>query len=228
MSGTIFDTMPSAAVMTFNLKNGKDTDSWNERRSLLASIIRDVRPLFVGTQEGYGSQLAYLREQLPGYIAIGDSRQSVPEDEFCAILIDRERVNVREGGTQWLSATPDVPGSAFPDEHFPRIMTWVIGDVEGHDRPVMVANTHLTYEPTGVVAQLEVLLVQIQRVAPTGIDILLTGDFNMPVYSEPWQLLTGAGFVDAIDFAISHSGPKATFHNWYGMVWKTRIALQTP
>lgn len=217
MHGTLFDTSSAAAVMTFNLKNGQDVSSWNKRKSLLALIIRDAQPLFVGTQEGYGSQLTYICEQLPGYVPIGESRGSSAEDEFSAILIDSARVSVRESGTQWLSATPDVPGSAFPRDVFPRIVTWAICDLKGHDRSVMVANTHLTFEPAGVPAQLDVLLAQIKRLAPEHIDIILTGDFNVPMHSDPWHTLNGFGYVDALDFAKSHTGPLATFHDWHGM-----------
>lgn len=216
-SGTFLDAGFPASVMTFNLKNGMNVVSWLRRRSLVAGIIRKERPLIAGTQEGYKYQIRYLRSKVPGYAAIGASRHSLPEDEYSAILIDTARVTVRESGTRWLSTTPDVPGSKFEGEVFPRIMTWAICEIHGFGRPLMAVNTHLTYEPRGIGAQIAVLLEQIERHAPAGIDILLTGDFNAPVRSEAWQTVRAAGFVDALDFAAERIGPLLTAHEWRGV-----------
>ncbi|HWV24224.1 MAG TPA: endonuclease/exonuclease/phosphatase family protein [Thermomicrobiales bacterium] len=216
MPQTFLDTGVPAAVMTFNVKNGMNVISWARRRSLLASVIRKERPLLVGTQEAYRYQLTYLQDQLPRYAAIGDTRHSLPEDEYSAILVDTSRVTVGESGTNWLSPTPDVRGSKFEGEHFPRIMTWAICDIHEFDRPLMVANTHLTYESAWIDAQIEVLLAQIERHAPAGIDILLTGDFNSPTHSNAWHTVRAAGFIDAMDFA-ERVGPLLTAHDWRGV-----------
>lgn len=217
MPGTFLDAGFPASVMTFNLKNGMNIISWARRRSLVSDIIRTAHPLIAGTQEGYRYQLGYLKKQLPGYATVGASRHSPPEDEFSAILVDTSRVTVRESGTHWLSSTPDVPGSRFDGEHFPRIMTWAICEIGGFDRPLMVANTHLTYESRGIDAQVDALLAQIDRHAPDGIDILLTGDFNAPVGSRPWETVRAAGFIDAMDFSIEQVGPRLTAHEWHGV-----------
>lgn len=217
MPDTFLDAGSPASVMTFNLKNGANVLSWVRRRKLLVDVIRRERPLLVGTQEGYRYQIRYLRKRLPGYMAVGESRASRPEDEYSAILVDSSRVTVRESGTDWLSATPDVRGSKFEGEVFPRIMTWAICEIQGFDRPLMAVNTHLTYEPKGTEAQVEVLLAQVERHAPAKIDILLTGDFNAPVRSPAWRAISDAGFVDAMDFAVEQRGPLLTAHEWRGV-----------
>jgi len=217
MGSTFLDAGFPAAVMTFNVKNGMNVASWIRRRARLAQVIREAHPLLVGTQEAYRYQLAYLRKQVPGYIAIGESRHSRPEDEYSAILVDTSRVSVIGSGTRWLSATPEQRGSRFEGEHFPRIMTWATCEIHGFDRPLMAVNTHLTYESHGLDAQVGVLLAEIERHAPTGIDILLTGDFNAPVGSRAWKMVRAAGFIDALDFAAERKGPLLTAHDWRGV-----------
>lgn len=217
MAGTFLDAGFPASVMSFNLKNGMNVISWMRRRTLLLDVIRKERPLLVGTQEGYRYQLGYLQKHLPGYTAFGESRRSPPEDEYCAILVDTSRVTIVDSGTSWLSPSPDVPGSKFEGDHFPRIMTWAICKIQGFARPLLVVNTHLTNEPGGLDSQVNVLLAEIERHAPPGIDILLTGDFNAPVHSATWQTVRAAGFVDAMDFADEQIGPLLTAHEWQGV-----------
>lgn len=217
MPGTLFDAGFPASVMTFNLKNGLDIISWARRRALVADVIRSARPLLVGTQEGYARQLRYLAHQLPAYDVYGDSRHSRPEDEYNAILVDTSRVTVHNSGTRWLSPTPDVPGSRYEGDTFPRIMTWVTCTTAGYDRPLMAVNTHLTNESRWVVRQAEVVVEQIRRHAPPDIDILLTGDFNASPGSPPWHTLRSAGFADALDFAARRIGPLTTAHDWRGI-----------
>ncbi|KAL2929958.1 Phosphoenolpyruvate carboxylase [Bienertia sinuspersici] len=49
----------------------------------------------------------------PGYGHFGISRKGVEDtsDEYCAIFYDKEKVELVEGGTFWLSESPSVPGS---------------------------------------------------------------------------------------------------------------------
>ncbi len=213
---TIFDREAPAAVMTFNIKNGWDMDSWNARKGLLVEVVRQANPLLMGTQEGFGPQLDYMRDNLPGYDYVGLSRYPDGADEYSAIFFDTSRVQVREHGTVWLSETPDVPGSRFEDEDLPRIATWALCQVAGHDRDLLAMNTHLTYRDLGIDAQVKVLLEQLELLDRLDIDTILMGDFNKPRGSRTWDALREIGFADAWDFAESEIGPKRTFHNWKG------------
>ncbi|HEV2072465.1 MAG TPA: endonuclease/exonuclease/phosphatase family protein [Thermomicrobiales bacterium] len=213
---TVFDTSEHVSIMSFNLKNGGNIISWIRRRALLVDVIREANPILIGTQEGYRSQLAYIRNKLPGYEFVGASRYPDEVDEYNAIFFDTSQVNVADSGTIWLSDTPDVPGSMFETEHMPRIATWALCDIIGYDRQLLSVNTHLTYEDAGIDAQVDVLIEQLDKFAPEDVDIVLTGDFNQPRHSRAWDKLVGIGFVDAWEFATSESGPRITAHNWKG------------
>lgn len=214
MTTTFFDGPGQRAVMTYNLKNGKRIVHWRERRDRLAGIIREESPLLVGTQEGFAFQLQDLRDRLPGYDYIGEGRYTDLTDEHVAILYDTERVTIHESGTFWLAETHDLPGSKVAGEDFPRIATWAWVSIDADDTEFVMVNTHLTWQDIGLVVQTASLMQGIDRIAPPEMDVLLTGDFNQPRFTATWETVTGAGFVDAVDFASEVSGPTFTFPDW--------------
>jgi endonuclease/exonuclease/phosphatase family metal-dependent hydrolase len=214
MSQTIFEAPAHRAVMTYNLKNGWNFIQWEQRRDRLAEVIHAERPLLLGTQEGFSFQLRDLRDRLPGYDFVGDGRFSDLTDEHVAIFYDTGRVTIVDSGTFWLAATHDLPGSKVEGEDLPRIATWVRCRIEGHDRELVMVNTHLTYQDIGLVVQTASLVEGIDRIAGRETDVILTGDFNQPRFTPTWQTVTAAGFVDAVDVAATVEGPRFTFPDW--------------
>ncbi|XWS72636.1 hypothetical protein CRYUN_Cryun02cG0057100 [Craigia yunnanensis] len=106
----------SLTVMTFNLYEDQLEDnpnSWEKRRDLCISVITSYSPIILCTQQGIKSQLDYLQQGLPGYEQFGISRKGPQDtsDEHCTIFYDKEKVELIEGGTFWLSDSPSVPGS---------------------------------------------------------------------------------------------------------------------
>ncbi|WCJ29883.1 DNAse I-like superfamily protein [Euphorbia peplus] len=114
----------SLSVMTFNLheeeeeesKEEERPNSWEKRRDLCISVITSYSPLILCTQQGVKSQLDYLQQGLPAYDQFGISRKGSEDssDEHCSIFYDKEKVELVEGGTFWLSDSPSVPGRAEP------------------------------------------------------------------------------------------------------------------
>jgi endonuclease/exonuclease/phosphatase family metal-dependent hydrolase len=211
---TLFDGPEYRAVMTYNLKNGSNRLHWLIRRRKLVDVIRRASPLLLGTQEGYRYQLEYIRRKLPGYAWIGSGRFADDSDELNAIFYDTRCVSVLGSGTWWLASTPEVAGSMIEGENFPRIATWGRFSITGHDRDVVMVNTHLTYQDVGLPAQVAALIEGIDRVAQRDDDVILTGDFNRPRHSPIWRALRDAGFRDAVDIAEELEGPVFTFPNW--------------
>jgi endonuclease/exonuclease/phosphatase family metal-dependent hydrolase len=211
---TLFDGPDIRAVMTYNIKNGWNGDHWISRRAALVDVIRSEQPLLAGIQEAFRFQITDILERLPGYDYVGSGRFFDLTDEHCAILYDTERVSVIESGTFWLADTPDEPGSIVDGEDFPRIATWARCNVAGHDREVVVANTHLTYQDIGLKVQTENLVRGIDRIAGSSLDVILTGDFNQNRHTPAWDTVTAAGFVDFLDIADTVEGPIFTNALW--------------
>ncbi|KAA8522865.1 hypothetical protein F0562_009288 [Nyssa sinensis] len=121
----------SLTVMTFNLLEDQLEDSpnsWEKRRDLCISVITSYSPMILCTQQGVKSQLEYLQQGLPGYDQFGISRKGAEDtsDEHCSIFYDKEKVELLEGGTFWLSESPSVPGTISWGSEVPCIATWAI------------------------------------------------------------------------------------------------------
>ncbi|KAH7569216.1 hypothetical protein JRO89_XS06G0125500 [Xanthoceras sorbifolium] len=121
----------SLTVMAFNLHEDQPEDSpnsWVKRRDLCISVITSYSPIILCTQQGVKSQLDFLQQCLPGYDQFGTSRKGSEDmsDEHCTIFYDKEKVELLEGGTFWLSESPSVPGSKAWGSEVPCIATWAI------------------------------------------------------------------------------------------------------
>ncbi|CAH2077415.1 unnamed protein product, partial [Thlaspi arvense] len=121
----------SLSVMTFNLHDDQPEESpnsWQKRKDLCLSVITSYSPIVLCTQQGVKSQLDYLQQGLPAYDQFGISRNGPQDatDESCTIFYNKEKVELLEGGTFWLSESPSVPGSTAWGSEVPCIATWAI------------------------------------------------------------------------------------------------------
>jgi endonuclease/exonuclease/phosphatase family metal-dependent hydrolase len=227
---------PDAAirVMSFNVRLGvadDGEDSWIHRRDLLVETVRRFDPDLLGTQETYPFQAQYLLEQLDGYAYVGWPRQPGSADgEECGILYRAARFERQDAGQLWLSETPDVPGSKSWDAAFPHIVTWVALRDRAHlGAALTLFNTH--FDHLGTTARLESARLLRARLAslPPGATWIVTGDFNTPEASPPYEALVGAG-ADGLRVVDAHrtvhprpAADEGTFHAFKGQTAGARI-----
>ncbi|MFU8793414.1 MAG: endonuclease/exonuclease/phosphatase family protein [Acholeplasmataceae bacterium] len=133
--------------MTFNLRINVSSDgsnSWPYRYHSVSRLIRDQKPLVVGTQEVLLSMQEDLKPQLPDYTFFGVPRK--PNEESNTIIYNHHLLDLVTGGTFWLSETPSKPFSSNPDSACVRICTWAEFKLK---RPphqsFRVFNTHLDH-----------------------------------------------------------------------------------
>ncbi|CAI9298286.1 unnamed protein product [Lactuca saligna] len=128
---TTHSSSSCAIVVLSTLINRHPDDSsncWEKRKDLCVSVITSYSPIILCTQQGVKSQLEYLQQCLPGYEQFGISRKGSEDvsDQYCTIFYDKEKVELLEGGTFWLSESPSVPGSMSWGSESPSIATWAI------------------------------------------------------------------------------------------------------
>ena len=133
-------------TMTFNIRTAAASDgqnSWQNRKQLVIQVIRKYDCDFVGLQEVLGFQLDDILEELPEYEAISRTREISPyEGESCPILYKKEKWDVIDSKTQWLSETPEIPGSKSWDCTFPRIFTMGVFYNASSGYGIYLYNTH--------------------------------------------------------------------------------------
>jgi len=216
-------------VMSFNIRYGTANDgkdAWPKRQDLVAKVIRTFQPDLLGTQETLPFQAETLKSEFPEFLYVGWSRDSSLNGEQCGILLKQERFDVVSSGQFWLSETPDEKFSKSWDSSLPRVVTWVqLKDKLSGHREFLFANTHFDHLGKEARKQSAILLrKKLLEMAPQ-LPFIVTGDFNCPEGSEPWnELLRDGTLKDSLREVHSvKTENEGTFHGFTGTPGEGRI-----
>ena len=174
-------------IMSFNVRTvtseSDPTNNWDNRKEACVRLIMDQRPSIIGYQEAkYSSQWVYLKEQLAGsYDGYGVNRDTGAESgtgEVMGIMYDRSVIEKIDGGTFWLSETPDVPSKGF-GASYSRNATWGVFKHIPSGKVFYYINTHLDHKVAN--AQIEGMkLISKHFEEYKGVyPLFLTGDLNI-------------------------------------------------
>lgn len=205
-------------VMSFNIRLDNMADSmnnWKYRKDDAAQMIAYYAPDIVGLQEVVKNQLNDLKERLPQYTALGVGRTDGKEKgEYCSLFYKTDRFELLKNGNFGLSETPDSIGKKGWDAACERIVTWAVLKDKVSGREVVAFNTH--FDHVGKIARREsakLILEKIKQIAGY-FPVIVTGDFNGTVDSEPIAVLTEGGMKNACAMAKVAYGPVWSFHNF--------------
>ena len=112
-------------LMTYNIRLNTETDSinkWDNRKEGIVNLIKEENVDIFGIQEALPDQIEYLSNQLKDYDYVGEGRDGGNSGEYSAIYYKRERMNLIETETFWLSETPEIPSMGW-DAVINRIVT---------------------------------------------------------------------------------------------------------
>ncbi len=200
-------------VVTFNIRfdnPGDGVDAWANRRDWVISIIDSLDPDIVGLQEALHGQVLDLESALPGFDRYGVGRDDgANAGEFSPVLVRRDRFDLLEQGTLWLSERPDSAGSRGWDAALPRIATWLRLRDSG-SRELLVVNTH--FDHVGSEARIHSAELLVDRFNPhrSETPVIVMGDFNAVDTTTAYGILSGSGLEDAWA-AAGRVGPADTF-----------------
>jgi len=173
---------PNLVVMTYNIRYGTANDgenSWANRKEIAIDVLRRHSPDVVGLQEALRFQIDDIRAALPRYAEIGVGRDDgMTKGEYSAILYRKDRFDVTDSGTFWLSDTPEKPGSITWGNNCTRLCTWGRFVRKDTGRAFYHFNTHLDHVSQYSRERAAVLLAQRIRDRKHPDPVLLTGDFN--------------------------------------------------
>lgn len=205
---------------TFNIRLDTPYDSlnnWEYRKDSVASFIRNQDLDIVGMQEVLHNQLVDLKTRLPEYAEIGVGREDgKTKGEYAPIFFKKDRFEVLDNNTFWLSQYPDSIGFIGWDGACTRIATWAKMKDKQNGKIFMAINTH--FDHVGTEARRKGALLIIEKIKEIVGDqpAVLTGDFNVNDSSEAYNTLTTNSFVlkDAHKEAQTKEGVNYTFHNF--------------
>ncbi len=173
---------PNLVVMTFNIRYGTANDgenNWANRKEMVCDVLRRHDPDIVGLQEALRFQIDDIRAALPEYAEIGCGRDDgKTKGEYSGILYRKDRLDVADSDTFWLSDTPEACGSITWGNACTRLCTWGRFTRKNGGRPFYFFNTHLDHVSQFSRDKSAILLAQRIRDRAHADPVIVTGDFN--------------------------------------------------
>ena len=205
-------------VMSFNIRLDHVADSlnnWKYRKDVAAQMITYYAPDVVGMQEVLKNQLDDLKNRLPEYTVLGVGRADGKEKgEYCSLFYKTDRFDLVKSGNFGLSEMPDSIGIRGWDAACERIVTWAVLKDKVSGKELAAFNTH--FDHIGKVARREsavLLLAKIREIA-SDLPVVITGDFNGTVDSDPISVLMEGGMQNTYSASDVVYGPAWSFHNF--------------
>lgn len=194
------------SIMSFNILTTKPDEA---RINRVVNTILNADPDTVGLQEVSPYWMDILKARL-GHIYgyVGEGRDGGHNGEYSCIFYKKDRFELLESDTYWLSETPEKV-SSYETSAYRRIMTFAKLRCKSNGQEFVHINTHLDHESLEArIFQAGVLVSFAEKHA--GLPILMTGDFNCVASEETYKTVTGAGFTNAaLDAPVAEK--KATF-----------------
>lgn len=202
-AAALVSTAQSAKVMTYNIRLDTPVDSlnqWPKRMHKVFALIRKYDPDILGIQEAIHHQLMDLLHNLPEYDYIGVGRDDGKTNgEYSAILYKKDRFDILQQSTFWLSQTPEVPGSKNWDAAITRVASW--GKLKDNKTKTtfLVINTH--FDHIGKEARRKSAELLKQKALELGQNnpLIITGDLNCTREEPPYAAMMDPKGIALID-----------------------------
>lgn len=205
-------------IMSFNVRYCDDkAGSVKNRSKISLAIINQYAPDSFGVQEATGKWLDILTEGLGGkYAYVGEARDEKGyKSEYSAVFYLKDKYNLIDSSTIWLSETPEVKYSKSFDSACHRVASWAVLENKETGERYTHLNTHLDHvlEETRT-AQIGVFIDKLTELEQNG-SVFCTGDFNAEPTSEAYAKMLE--LTDDARLVAKNSDEGITFHN-YGTV----------
>ena len=206
------------SVMSQNVRCADDggKNDIADRKVRLKQLVEDYSPDLLGTQEVTKTWMGIFEDYFgQTYGMVGCSRDGVnaTSGEWNTILYKKERFDLVESGTFWLTDTPDTP-SMTEDALCRRICTWAILKDKQTDKEILFCNTHLDHSNDTVRGQQAELLMQFIDKYAGEYPIFLTGDFNTAPGKAPYNTVVKTLTDSHKRAEVELSEVKGTFHGY--------------
>ena len=193
LSNLTFSLVGQTSVMTYNIRYDNPDDGenwWDKRKEEVVALIQYYQPDFLGIQEGINHQVTFLNNSLPNFDYIGVGRDGPGKvSEFVALFYNKEKYELLESTTFWLSPTLDKISKGW-DAALNRISTYGKFKHLKSGKEIHVFNAH--FDHLGKVAReqsAKVILEKIKALTRTDDPVVVMGDFNSSPSSKPIQMM---------------------------------------
>lgn len=209
----------SVTVMTYNIYMGGTGEKAPENRApLVKQNVEKFNPDSFGMQEVTEEWYEILKETFPDYGYIGKGRAKDFGGEASPIFYKKDKFELVDGGTFWLSKTPEKPSKGW-DAMFNRVCTYAVLKDKATGFTYAHFNAH--FDHLGVIARQESVAVVTKKIAEIAPDmpVVFTGDLNENMESDMYSSVISSGFADSRVLSGSDDN-SGTFHGYSDLTTK--------
>ena len=174
------------SVMSFNVRVGHSVSM----QGSVSKLIKTYMPDLLGVQEADSEWMGALTGRMGknGYAAVGIGRDSDGTGERTAIFYRKDKFELIDHKTMWLTDTPDEVSKVEGSE-CNRIVTVAIFKRLGDGKEFAYANTHLDHSKESV-RELQMRYLDQHIKSFTDLPFMVTGDFNCDRSSTTYKIAT--------------------------------------
>ena len=185
--------MSQMTIMSFNILTTKPDEA---RINRVVQTILGADPDTFGLQEASPYWIDVLKSRLKDtYAYVGEGRDGGHNGEYSCVFYKKDKFEVLDSHTYWLSETPDVV-SWHPDSAYIRIMTYAKLRDKNTGKIFTHVNTHLDNESREArIFQASVLMNFTAEFKD--MPVFITGDFNCVSTEETYKTVINGGFSNA-------------------------------
>ncbi|MEE1320061.1 MAG: endonuclease/exonuclease/phosphatase family protein [Acutalibacteraceae bacterium] len=182
----VIDGVPEKAegttrIMSFNVRCANDgVQTITNRGKVSAEMLKVYMPDSFGVQECTPRWKRIIKRAVGDkYASVGRARDFYgPFTEYSSIYYLKDKYNLIDSGTFWLSETPDKAYTKSFNSMCYRIATWAVLENKETGERYTHINTHLDHKLDSTRdAQMKVLIEQVLKITGEG-KVVMTGDFN--------------------------------------------------
>lgn len=202
-------------IISYNVRCANDLyGSVLVRSKLVTSLIKEYEPDSFGVQEATKSWMRALKNRLKDYDYVGEYRDNYPiGTEASAVFYLKDKYNLVDSGTIWLSDTPDVKYTKYEDSGCYRVASWATLENKETGEIYTHINTHLDHKGEQArLNQIQVLKNKIEELQAQGYPVVCTGDFNN--YESSSEYETMVSLMDDSKYLAKESDSGITYHNY--------------
>ena len=210
-----FSKAQNLKLMTYNIRLDLARDgenAWSNRKDYFCSQLAFYEPDVFGIQEALPNQVIDIASALPKYNHVGVGRDGIGKGESSNIFYKKDRFELLQESTFWLSETPEVMSKGW-DAALNRVCTYALFKDKKAKQIFWVFNTH--FDHIGELARtnsIQLILSKIKNLNTKNYPVFFMGDFN----SEPSEeriVNLKKEMLDTYDVCLEKPfGPTGTFN----------------
>lgn len=201
-------------VMSFNIRcSNVGTDSWEDRIDIVSQTMLESEADSIGVQEATPQWMATLKETVgKKYAFVGVGRDDGDnKGEYSAVFYLKDKYNVIDSGTFWLSETPDKVSFGW-DAACRRVCTWAVLENKENGEKYVHLNSH--FDHIGVSARANSVDLIVNKAKEyADLPVVFTADMNVRQGSTNYNQFVDSGVLRDTKFDAPDTMSYCTYHD---------------